>query len=123
MSKYNICSVLVHVKQNMMDSVRQQLELQQSVEVHAESENGRLIITIEDESRKTVGERIMGFYNVPGVLSASMIYQFSDDDFNEDELIDLQPDELKPSELKSTELKPKELESTELKTSEERMSA
>ena len=90
MSKYNICSALVHVKQEMLDSVRQALESQQGVEVHAESDNGRLIVTIEDEYRKNIGERIMKFYEIEGVYSASMIYQFSDDDFNEQELIELE---------------------------------
>ena len=90
MSKYNICSALVHVKQEMLDSVRQTLESQQGVEVHAESDNGRLIVTIEDEYRKNIGERIMKFYEIEGVYSASMIYQFSDDDFNEQELIELE---------------------------------
>ena len=90
MSKYNICSALVHVKQEMADSVRQALESQQGVEVHAESDNGRLIVTIEDEYRKNIGERIMKFYEIEGVYSASMIYQFSDDDFNEQELIELE---------------------------------
>ena len=84
MSKYNICSVLVHAKQNMIDSVKAALESQQGVEVHAKSDDGRLIVTVEDEYRKQVGDRIMGFYEIDGVLSASMIYQFSDDiDINE----------------------------------------
>ena len=90
MSKYNICSVLVHAKQDMMDSVKQTLEKQQGVEVHGESDNGRLIVTVEDDNRKAIGERIMNFYEIDGVSSASMIYQFSDDDFDEQELIELE---------------------------------
>jgi len=93
MSKYNICSVLVHAKQNMIDIVKQQLELQPGVEVHAKTDEGRLIVTVEDKLRKTVGERIMGFYEIDGVLSASMIYQFSDDEFNEQETIELKSTE------------------------------
>lgn len=93
MSKYNICSVLVHAKQDMIDSVKQTLEQQQGVEVHANSEGGKIIVTVEDEYRKAVGERIMGFYEIDGVLSASMIYQFSDDEFNEQEIIELQSTE------------------------------
>jgi len=93
MSKYNICSVLVHAKQDMIDSVKAILESQQGVEVHAKSDEGRLIVTVEDEYRKQIGERIMGFYEIDGVLSASMIYQFSDDEFNEQETIELQSTE------------------------------
>ncbi len=90
MSKYNICSALVHAKLEQVDAVKQILEQQQGVEVHAQTEDGRLIVTIEDENRKQVGERIMGFYEIPGVLSASMIYQFSDDEFNEQETLEIQ---------------------------------
>jgi len=91
MSKYNICSALVHAKLELINSVKQALESQQGVEVHGETEDGRLIVTIEDEVRKNVGERIMAFYEIPGVLSASMIYQFSDDEFNEQETLEIQP--------------------------------
>ena len=96
MSEYNICSVLVHAKLDMLDVVQQQLEKQLGVEVHACTEDGRLIVTIEDEHRKNVGERIMGFYEIEGVLSASMIYQFSDDNVEND--IDELTIELKPGE-------------------------
>lgn len=113
MSKYNICSVLVHVKQNMIDFVRQQLACQGGVEVHAKSDDGRLIVTVEDETRKTVGQRIMGFYEINGVLSASMIYQFSDDEFNENEEIEINIE--KDSQPAKT--------TNELNISEERMSA
>ncbi len=89
MSRYNICSVLVHVAQNMIETVKSQLENQPGVEVHSISDDGRLIVTVEDEQRKKVAERIMGFYELKGVLSASMIYQFSDDEFDEQELIEL----------------------------------
>jgi len=91
MSQYNICSALVHAKLNEIDSVKQILKNQSGVEVHAETEDGRLIVTIEDEFRKNIGERVMGFYEIPGVLSASMIYQFSDDELNEQETLEIQP--------------------------------
>ena len=98
MSEYNICSVLMHAKLEMLDAVQQQLETQLGVEVHASTEDGRLIVTIEDERRKNVGERIMGFYEIDGVLSASMIYQFSDDNVEND--IDELTIELKPGEVR-----------------------
>ncbi len=89
MSEYNLCSVLIHVQQDKVNSVNQQLQLQAGVEVHAKSADGRIIVTVEDECRKTVAERIMNFYDISDVLSASVIYQFSDDDFDENEIIEL----------------------------------
>jgi len=89
MNQYNICSALVHVKLEQLESVKQTLLNQVGVEVHAQTDDGRLVVTIESADRKEVGDRIMNFYKIGGVLSASMIYQFSDDDFNEHETLDI----------------------------------
>ena len=93
MSEYNLCGVLIHARHEQMSAVRKQLEKQQGVEVHAESDNGRLVVTVEDESRKQVAERIMRFHELEGVLSAAMIYQFSDEDINDNKTTELNPSE------------------------------
>ena len=88
MSEYNLCGVLLHVQQQMLDKVKTQLEQQPGVEIHAATDEGRLVITVEDKSRKQVADRIMDFHRMSGVLSASMIYQFSDD-LDQNETIEL----------------------------------
>ena len=93
MSEYNLCGVLLHARHEKMDVVRKQLEKQQGVEIHAVTDDGRLVITVEDESRKMVADRIMSFHRLDGVLSASMIYQLSDDQINENELNESNPSE------------------------------
>lgn len=103
--EYNVCGVLVHAHDNQIDQVKKLLEQQDGVEVHAVTDNGRLVVTVEHDRRKTVGDRIMGFYELPGVLSAAMIYQYSDND------------------LDVEELETKNINSSELETSKERMSA
>jgi len=103
--EYNVCGVLVHAHNNQIDQVKKLLEQQDGVEVHAVTDNGRLVVTVEHDRRKTVGDRIMGFYELPGVLSAAMIYQYSDND------------------LDVEELETKNINSSELETSKERMSA
>ena len=79
MSEYNLCSLLVHTRSDEMDQVRQVLQQQQGVEVHANTEDGRLIVTVEAENRKQVAQQIMDIQQIKGVYSAAMIYQFSDD--------------------------------------------
>ncbi len=101
MSEYNLCGVLVHAQKGKQEQVKQLLTSQPGIEIHAITEDGRLVITLEDESRKQVAERIMKLHELEGVLSAAMIYQFSDD-IEAEELV----------EINNTEL-----------TSEERMSA
>jgi len=103
--EYNVCGVLVHAHNNQLEQVKKLLEQQDGVEVHAVTDNGRLVVTVEHDKRKTVGDRIMGFYELPGVLSAAMIYQYSDND------------------LDVEELESKNINSSEIETSKERMSA
>ena len=103
--EYNVCGVLVHAKTNEIEQVKSLLAEQDGVEVHAVTDNGRLIVTVENEQRKTVGDQIMAFYDVPGVLSASMIYQYSDNDLDSEKFDINNP------------------ETGELETSKERMSA
>ena len=81
-NEYNVCGVLIHANTNNVEQVKDLLVQQDGVEVHAVTDNGRLIVTVEHEQRKTVGDQIMAFYDVPGVLSASMIYQYSDNDLD-----------------------------------------
>ncbi len=85
MSEYNLCGVLVHAQQNNRLDVQQHLQQQQGTEVHAVTEEGRLVVTMEDKSRKQLADRIMKLNQIEGVLSASMIFQYSDDELSEQE--------------------------------------
>jgi nitrate reductase NapD len=76
----NISSVLVRVLPDQHDAVRQSLASLAGVEVHAEDNIGRLIVTLEDSDVATAADRYVALQDVPGVLSAILIYQYSDDD-------------------------------------------
>lgn len=78
MSDFNICGVLIHVKNNYTEQVKKNLLSRAGVEVHEMTPEGRLIVTIEGESSAYVADTLTGFYKIEGVLSASMVYQFSD---------------------------------------------
>lgn len=84
MSDYNICGVLIHTRTENIDQVRSSLLEISGVEVHTSTDDGRLVVTVEDATRRKVADTITDFQNMKGVLSAAMIYQFSDDvDINE----------------------------------------
>jgi len=80
----NISGVLVHAKQ--ADEVKKRLMEIPGVEVHAVTENGRLIVTIEDDDEKVVADRALALHQCEGVISAAMIYQYgnNDEDFEEE---------------------------------------
>lgn len=75
----NISSVIVQTRPERLADVRAALAALPGVELHAESPEGKLVITLEDDSTRTAADRYVDLNNIPGVLSAAMVYQFSDD--------------------------------------------
>ena len=79
----NISGVLIHVKAEKMDSVSNELNAMDGVEVHA-AENGKLVVTAEHEKLNALADLVMSFQHVKGVMSVAMVYHESDDDEKED---------------------------------------
>jgi nitrate reductase NapD len=79
-SRMNISSVIVHAKPTELLSVRGNLEQIPGVEIHAATDDGKLVITIESE---TDGETASTFDRInvmDGVMSAAMVFhQFESD--------------------------------------------
>lgn len=86
MSEFNICGVLVHVRLDRVNQVKAHLEAIAGVEVHSATDEGKLVITVESENRRFIADTITGLTDVKGVLSASMIYQHSEDLATEGEM-------------------------------------
>ncbi|MBE7423554.1 MAG: chaperone NapD [Zoogloeaceae bacterium] len=76
----NISSIIVHAKPTELASVRGQLERIPGVEIHAATDDGRLVVTIETD---TDGETAGTFDRInlmDGVMSAAMVFhQFESD--------------------------------------------
>lgn len=79
MSDFNICGVLVHARATSLNHVEACLNNMQGVEVHTITDDGRLIVTVESEDRRYVADTISGLHTIDGVLSAAMVYQYSDE--------------------------------------------
>jgi nitrate reductase NapD len=69
----NIAGVVIHARPEKLAGVEAQLLKLPGVEVHATAEDGRMVVTVEDEESR-LGDTVMAFQNVDGVLSASLIY-------------------------------------------------
>jgi len=81
----NISGVLVHAKPDQVDQVEKQLTAIPGVEVHTVTENGRLVVTVEQDFEKMIADTVLNIHNCEGVLSAAMVYQYGDDDTDEQE--------------------------------------
>lgn len=80
----NISSILVNVRTEQIAQVQQELATLNGVEVHAATEEGRLIVTIEADSDQAVANMFEVINHLPGVLSASMVYHQYESDPDEE---------------------------------------
>ena len=74
----NISGVLVHTRPEQTNVVKNQLGKLFGVEIHAATEDGRLVVTIENESAPMI-DTMNSFHDIKGVLSASLIYHHFDE--------------------------------------------
>ena len=74
----NISSVVLRARHGALDEVRRSLAALPGVEVHAATEDGRLVITLEDAGTDTAADTFVKLHDIPGVMSVAMIYQYSE---------------------------------------------
>ncbi len=77
----NISGVLVHVNPEKLDKASEQLLTIPGVEIHATTDDGRLIVTIEDDNNMIV-DTVINLHQFDGIISAVMVYQYSNNDEN-----------------------------------------
>jgi nitrate reductase NapD len=75
----DIASAVVHAVPGRCAEVRAQLEGVRGIEIHAETADGRFIVTAEDTPAGSAADAIMRLHTLDGVLSAAMVYQYSDE--------------------------------------------
>jgi len=76
----NISSLIVHAQASAREGVRASLARIPGVEVHAESADGKFVVTIEAETEGETAGLFDRIYLMDGVMSAAMVYhQFEAD--------------------------------------------
>ena len=75
----NICGCLVHVAPDKVATARAAMEAIDGVEVHAQSDDGRLVVVVEDTEAALASDRIMGLHQIPGVISLTLNYHHFED--------------------------------------------
>lgn len=74
----HVCGVFVQARPDKLDAVAAGLASLPGVEVHQRTDDGRLVVTAEDTPETTAGEVMHRFYDVDGVISASLVYHYHD---------------------------------------------
>ena len=79
----NISGVLIRTYPHQIETVSAGLAELDGVEVHGFNPDGRMVVTVERDSDGGMAETFANMHDVPGVLSASMIYhRFEDEEFD-----------------------------------------
>ena len=73
----NISGVLVHALPAKAAAVREALEALPGVEVHLQTDDGQLIVTVEEAG---AGDSMLAVHRVDGVISAGLVYHNFDDE-------------------------------------------
>ena len=76
----NISSIVVQTHPQNAAVLQGELTGLSGVEVHAANEDGRIVITVEDTPDNAPVDTLMNVQNMQGVLSASLIYNYCDDE-------------------------------------------
>jgi nitrate reductase NapD len=74
----NISSAIVYARPMQDAAVRERLCALNGVEVHACTEDGKMIVTIESDNDHTAIDTYKAIEHLPGVLSVAMIFQQSE---------------------------------------------
>ena len=81
----SISSLIVHTRPGAADSVRDRLSRLDGVEVHAVTENGRLVVTVDQPDDAKASETFLTFEALEGVLSTSLVFNYFEQDPTEKE--------------------------------------
>jgi len=85
MQGIDICGLLVQARAERVSEVRERLARIPGVEVHAVTEDGRLVVTVEGTEHHPTLDKINTLVAVPGVAATSLVYQYSDHQEREQE--------------------------------------
>ena len=87
----NISSAIVHARPGTAGVVRGRLADIDGVDIHAVSEEGRIIVTIETEDDRGTADTFNFISQMDDVLSASMVYHQTESDPEMDISVEADP--------------------------------
>ena len=80
----NISSAIVHARPGTTEKLQSRLSDLSGVEIHAATAEGKMIVTIENETDQGMVEMFERIRQLDDVMSASMVYHHSESDPEEE---------------------------------------
>ena len=70
----HISSLLVHARPAALERVRAAIDALEGAQVHGASPEGKIVVTLEGASEGFVTDRLAAIRDLPGVLSAVLVF-------------------------------------------------
>ena len=74
-----ICSLVIQTRPEYLSSVCDSLTNMDGVEVHAQNEYGKMVISIDHPSREYCSKAMTDMTRIDGVMSTSLVYEYQED--------------------------------------------
>jgi len=78
----NIAGVVIHASPHSGADLQSRLTALPGVEVHAVSDEGKMVVTIENKYESDLADTVMEMQSLHGVLSAAMVYHHNENNIN-----------------------------------------
>jgi len=72
--EYHITSLVIHADPGHIGQVSADISRLSGTEIHASTQEGKLVVTIEADNQQAVLEQVETINRLPGVLSSSLVY-------------------------------------------------
>lgn len=77
--QWHIAGVLVHTQPASLDAVRSAIAGMAGAEIHAASDAGKLVVTLEAPTSGAIAAHLTFLHQLEGVLAATLVYQHNED--------------------------------------------
>ena len=77
--EWHIAGIMVYAHPAHLDTVRMAIEAMTGAEIHAISDAGKLVVTVEAPTSRAIAAQLTCLHQLEGVLSATLVYQHNED--------------------------------------------
>ena len=74
-----ICSLVVYARPDLAPDIKSAITELEGAEVHAATDEGKLIIVLDHPDRTLCSKMIMDISNIDGVISTSLAYEYHEE--------------------------------------------
>lgn len=84
----SISGLVIHTRPTRTKAIARKIGDIDGVEIHAATDDGRLVVTVDEPDNAKATDAFVGFQNLDGVLSVSLVYNYFEQQADEKEADD-----------------------------------